>query len=141
MQLPFILVFNKIDVVRHEFASAWMEDFEVFQKSIDDLPEESYMGSFSRSMSLVLEEFYRNIAHVGVSAATGEGMDDLFTAIDRAVLEYDEEYAPELRARVAKQEQNQVRGQEKDLAQVLKDMAIAEPPNTNREGQGPTTEL
>jgi 2-iminoacetate synthase ThiH len=34
--------------------------------------EKSYAASLSRSMSLVLEEFYQNMRAVGVSAMTGE---------------------------------------------------------------------
>jgi translation initiation factor IF-2 len=31
---------------------------------------------------MVLEEFYQNLRSVGVSAVTGEGMDELLTAVD-----------------------------------------------------------
>lgn len=31
-----------------------------------------YMATLMRSMSLVLDEFYKMLRHVGVSAATGE---------------------------------------------------------------------
>lgn len=34
--------------------------------------EEEYMGSLNRSLSLVMDLFYRNIRSVGVSAATGQ---------------------------------------------------------------------
>ena len=33
-----------------------------------------------RSLSLVLDEFYSNLTAVGVSAVTGEGMEELFQA-------------------------------------------------------------
>jgi len=36
----------------------------------------------------VLDEFYRNITAVAVSAVTGEGMDELFDKIDQAAEEY-----------------------------------------------------
>ena len=43
-------------------------------------------------MSLVLEEFYSQLRTVGVSAVTGEGIDDLFKAIGEAADEYAQVY-------------------------------------------------
>lgn len=86
-KLPFILVFNKTDVVGHEFALEWMSDFEAFQSALED--DSSYMGTFMNSMCLVLEEFYQHLKVVGVSAVTGAGMDELFVAVDEAVKEYE----------------------------------------------------
>ncbi len=67
-RLPFILVFNKTDVQRHEFALEWMNDFEVFQAALaghsattDSEGEPTYMSSLMNSMSLVLDEFYKNL--------------------------------------------------------------------------------
>lgn len=58
-RLPLLLVFNKTDVVDHTFAVEWMNDFEAFHTAVD--AEKSYMASLTRSMSLVFEEFYRNL--------------------------------------------------------------------------------
>jgi hypothetical protein len=44
----------------------------------------------------VLEEFYTSLRHVGISAATGEGMDEFFTAVQACADEYDSTYKPEL---------------------------------------------
>ena len=41
-KLPFLVVFNKTDVVGCEFALEWMHDFEVFQDAL--AKESSYMG-------------------------------------------------------------------------------------------------
>lgn len=65
-KLPFIIVFNKIDVQPHEFALDWMTDFEKYQealndKSRDEHGEGSYVNSLMSSMNLVLEEFYNNL--------------------------------------------------------------------------------
>ena len=58
-KLPFILVFNKIDVSSHDFALRWMADFEAFDRSLER--EENFMSDLTRSMSLLLNEFYSNL--------------------------------------------------------------------------------
>ena len=70
-------------------------DFPLFQ------PCFRHASSLMRSMSLVLDEFYSNLRSVGVSAATGQGMDDLFVAIGEAAEEYTKEYLPDLKLRVS----------------------------------------
>jgi GTPase SAR1 family protein len=66
-KLPFILVFNKTDVQDHAFALEWMQDFEVFQEALQKRDREnregepSYMNGLMNSMSLVLDEFYKNL--------------------------------------------------------------------------------
>lgn len=69
-----------------------MTDFSSLQDAIDE--SSSYMATLSRSMGLVLQEFYGTIAAVGVSAHTGAGMDEFFAAVDAATAEYHEEYVP-----------------------------------------------
>ncbi|KAI9282380.1 GPN-loop GTPase [Umbelopsis sp. AD052] len=54
-KLPFILVFNKTDVVSHSFAVDWMTDFESFQQALQQ--DATYMSSLMNSMSLVLDDF------------------------------------------------------------------------------------
>eukprot|EP00475_Leptophrys_vorax_P026235 TRINITY_DN3690_c0_g1_i1.p1 TRINITY_DN3690_c0_g1~~TRINITY_DN3690_c0_g1_i1.p1 ORF type:complete len:335 (-),score=84.49 TRINITY_DN3690_c0_g1_i1:32-1036(-) len=94
-KLPFLIVFNKTDVTSHKFAEEWMHDLEKFEEALE--AEKSYMSSLSRSLSLVLEEFYSTIRSVGVSAVTGDGMDDLFTAINSCVDDYHDNYIPYVR--------------------------------------------
>ncbi len=58
-KLPFLIVFNKVDVMTHDFALRWMSDVEAFDAALKS--DQSYMSSLTRSMSLVLNEFYHNI--------------------------------------------------------------------------------
>lgn len=99
-QLPFILVFNKIDVCDHSFAKSWMSDFDAFQDALE--AETSYSASLARSMGLVLDEFYANLTSVGVSAVTGEGMADLFAAINESKNEFVTQYRPMLLDKIAR---------------------------------------
>lgn len=125
LRLPFVIVFNKIDVLRHDFAQEWMTDFESFQTALDDTQDDSYMGSLSRSLSLVLEEFYNNLTSVGVSAATGEGMNKFFEAIDKAAKQYEQEYLPDLLERIKQQQKKKEQTQEENLTRVMQDMDIS----------------
>lgn len=52
-------MFNKIDVISHDFAVKWMTDYEAFEIALRE--ETSYMGSLVKSMSLALEEFYEHL--------------------------------------------------------------------------------
>lgn len=92
-KLPFLIAFNKIDVVDHSFAKEWMTDFEAFDAAIDS--ETSYMANLTRSLSLVLDKFYENISTVGVSAASGLGMKEFFQKVDELKKEYFKSYRPE----------------------------------------------
>lgn len=125
LRLPFVVAFNKIDVLRHDFAQEWMTDFEAFQTALDQVQEESYMSNLSRSLSLVLEEFYNNLSSVGVSAATGEGMGEFFAAVDDAAKRYESEYLPDLLERIRQQQAQREEQQEANLTQVMQDMDIS----------------
>ena len=99
-RLPMVVVFNKIDVVRHEQMLEWMDDFEKFHQVVDQ--DKSFASDLSRSLSLVLDEFYKTLRRAGVSAMSGEGMEELFDAIGRCRKEYLAEYWPDLRRRKEK---------------------------------------
>ncbi|KJE88672.1 XPA binding protein 1 [Capsaspora owczarzaki ATCC 30864] len=93
-QLPFVVVFNKTDIVKHDFAVEWMRDFEAFEEAVSR--ESSYTSGLARSLSLVLDEFYSNLRVVGISAARGDGMNDLVEAINEASAEFERDYRPKL---------------------------------------------
>ena len=58
---------------------------------------DNYLASLSRSMSLVLEEYYANILSCGVSALTKKGFDGkLIEKFNEAKKEYDEVFWPEI---------------------------------------------
>ncbi|KAF6752706.1 XPA-binding protein 1 [Ephemerocybe angulata] len=130
-KLPFILVFNKIDVQPHDFALEWMTDFEAFQEALathggtrDAEGEPTYMNSLMNSMSLVLDEFYKNLKAVGVSSVTGQGLKEFFDAVEDSRGEYEKDYLPELeKARKAK-EASLKAAKEDSMNRMLKDLAI-----------------
>uniref|UniRef100_A0A2P2I778 GPN-loop GTPase 1 n=1 Tax=Hirondellea gigas TaxID=1518452 RepID=A0A2P2I778_9CRUS len=87
-KLPFVMVFNKIDITDCKFAFDWMRDFVSFQ---DVLAEEStFSANLTRTLSLALEEFYCNIKACGVSSVTGEGMAELVEQMEAAAIEFEE---------------------------------------------------
>ncbi|CEQ42151.1 SPOSA6832_03938 [Sporobolomyces salmonicolor] len=133
-RLPFLLVFNKTDVQSHQFALDWMRDFEAFQEALmerrrthGDEDGPGYMDSLMNSMSLVLDEFYKHLRAVGVSAMTGEGMDELFDAVQEARKEYETEYKPELEKVVAERERKKEATKSDSMARLMKDMKISTP--------------
>mmetsp|Transcript_74388 Transcript_74388/g.166887 ORF Transcript_74388/g.166887 Transcript_74388/m.166887 type:complete len:253 (-) Transcript_74388:129-887(-) len=91
-KLPFIVAFNKIDVMPHSFLQEWMQDFDKVGEALSR--ETSYVASLARSMSLAMEEFYSNLRSVGVSAVTGQGCADFEKAITEATEEFHSSYVP-----------------------------------------------
>jgi len=119
-KLPMILVFNKCDITSPDFAKTWMTDFDAFNTASQ--ADDTYMSSLTRSMSLVLEEFYNNLKTVGVSSTTGKGMDDLFKAIGDSEKEWHEFYHTEMeRLRTVRREKDEKR-QEENLERLRKDL-------------------
>lgn len=56
--------------------------------------ETTYIASLARSMSLAMEEFYKNLRSVGVSAVTGQGCAEFEEALQEAVEEFHTSYVP-----------------------------------------------
>ncbi|KAJ2617697.1 hypothetical protein H4S08_000205 [Coemansia sp. RSA 1365] len=125
-QLPFVLAFNKTDVVSHEFALRWMEDFEQFQQALMRQEEERFMNSLIHSMSLVLDEFYNNLRVVGVSAMTGQGMEEFFKKIQEAVTEYHDEFKPTLQRQIEQKQASEREQKAEQLKQLMQDLSVTE---------------
>mmetsp|Transcript_19845 Transcript_19845/g.24479 ORF Transcript_19845/g.24479 Transcript_19845/m.24479 type:complete len:401 (-) Transcript_19845:1401-2603(-) len=106
-RLPLIVVFNKCDVVGSEVCMEWMNDYEKFQEALDDFMStdggQGYYSSLTRSLSLVLDEFYQTLKKVGVSAATGDGIEEFWSVVQMAADDFDEGYVSDLKCKVDEQ--------------------------------------
>jgi len=120
-KLPVVLVFNKVDVEDHQFALEWMNDFETYHEALEE--ESDYASDLSRSLSLVLDEFYRNLRTVGISAITGFGVNEFFEQVQGAADEYNQVYKPELDRRRSSMVAEEQRRKEQDLKQLAADLA------------------
>lgn len=119
-RLPFIVVFNKTDIIHHRFALEWMNDFELFQTAIEQ--EHSYSTDLCRSLSLVLDEFYANLRCVGFSSMTGDGCEEFFQAVDDACHEYEHVYRVEYEKWQEKKSKRETTKREKDLKRLKNDL-------------------
>lgn len=89
MQLPLVIVYNKKDIVKEDLCVKWMKDYNLLQSAINE--QSDYISSFSYSLCLTLEEFYKTIKFVAVSSKTGDGFDDLLSCVDKIADNYNEE--------------------------------------------------
>lgn len=106
----------------HEFALEWMNDYTTFQDALDSDDNQSYMSTLIRSMAMVLEEFYSNLRAVGVSSVTGEGMEQLFEALEQAKQQFNTEYRPEMEASIAKRREEMEEQQKEQLEKFRIDL-------------------
>ncbi|KAL5541498.1 hypothetical protein UlMin_009208 [Ulmus minor] len=119
-RLPLVLAFNKTDVAQHQFALEWMEDFEAFQAAVSS--DNSYSSTLSQSLSLVLDEFYKNLRSVGVSAVSGAGMADFFKAVEASAEEYMETYKADLDKRKSEKQRLEEERRKESMDKLRNDM-------------------
>ncbi|EPS59277.1 hypothetical protein M569_15530 [Genlisea aurea] len=98
----------------------WMQDFEVFNAAADS--DYSYTSELTKSLSLALEEFYKNLRCVGMSAVTGAGTDAFFEAVAASSEEYMETYRVELEARRAEKQRLEGERRREDMERLRKDL-------------------
>jgi len=133
-KLPMVIVLNKIDIVGCEFVKEWMEDYDSFQEALDDASSANgysdemagggsgYYASLTRSLSLVLDEFYNHLHKVGVSAATGEGVEEFWTVVEQAAEDYEEGYLVDLENRVEEQRMKERAMQRVGARKLVRDL-------------------
>jgi GTPase Era involved in 16S rRNA processing len=126
-RLPLVVVFNKIDVVPHDFVLEWMQDYDAFQEALDEMSasDEStgYYGSLTRSLSLVLDEFYSQLHKCGVSAATGDGIDEFWETVDRAAQDFETDYLEDLKNRIGEQKAKKKAIAKEGIRRLQRDLA------------------
>ena len=136
-----VVVFNKADVQDYGLIESWMRDYQVimmsqcdmqvFQDAVSDTNSDSFMIPLTRSMGLVLEEFYNTMRTVGVSSVTGEGIGDLLDAIKEAKEEYFAVFLESIRKRREEKAKEESKRQREIMKKVTEDV---EPEDRMREG-------
>ena len=89
MKLPLLIAFNKADLAKDSKVTEWMDDYESLQSELKK--KDDYMSTFSSSLSLLLNEFYKTIKFVKVSSKTGEGFDELIKMCEDIKSKYQDE--------------------------------------------------
>ncbi|KAF7457318.1 putative XPA binding protein 1 [Cryptosporidium felis] len=130
-KLPFILVFNKIDVIDHLICTKWMKDYDAFSDSVLSC-DDSYMASLSRSSALALHEFYKDLKFVGVSSANGSGMSNFMSKLSEACIEFDTHYRKwisDRRDAIKKRRENETKQKWNEISNIFKSKRNESEPN------------
>ena len=89
MRLPLVIAFNKKDIEKEDTVFEWIKDYESLQIAFDVNKE--YIDTFSNSLTLILEEFYKTIKYVALSSKTGDGFDELLMKCREIMENYQKE--------------------------------------------------
>lgn len=89
MRLPLVIAFNKKDIEKEDTVFEWIKDYESLQIAFDGNKE--YIDTFSNSLTLILEEFYKTIKYVALSSKTGDGFDELLMKCREIMENYQKE--------------------------------------------------
>ncbi len=106
-KLPLLIAFNKADAKPVEALLGWMQDYELFQTALDTVAQETYLTTLNRSLSLVLDEFYRCLQAVGIASVSGVGFDVLAQRLGACREEYLRDYLPEMTRKQAEMKAKQ----------------------------------
>lgn len=106
-QLPMLLVLNKSDVVDGSFIVDWMQDSDTLADAVRG--QKGYAATLTQSLSLFVQEFYKNLRVAKVSAATGSGMEELREGLALAEATYEQEFLPLVLEKQRRKEQEEQR--------------------------------
>ena len=84
---------------------------------------------------MVLDEFYRNLHSCGVSAATGQGMDEFWVKIDAAAEDFEEDYLEDIKIRLEVQRAKKAAKAKASVDRLRTDLA-----NDNKQNSKTTNE-
>lgn len=119
-QVPLFVALNKCDITSGEQVKTWMADNDALCDVTRD--SSAYAATLTQSLSLFVQEFYSDLHCTCVSAATGQGMEDLFEGMQHAREEYTTNFLPLLKQR----DEQQASAREKQLRQLKNDVAAEE---------------
>ena len=119
-QLPLVVALNKIDVTSGSTAVQWIRDSDALADAVRDT--KGYSATLTQSLALFVHEFYSGLAYACVSAASGEGMEELRLALGTARQEYDEAFLPMLRDKARQNAEEEARSKEQQLARLAADV-------------------
>jgi len=95
------------------------------------------MSSLLNSMSLMLDEFYKHLDLVAVSAMTGAGIDDFLKAVEGKCEEYERDYRPEMEKAKKKRADDRAAEKEKQFGKLMRDLDVGDRGSgKEREGAG-----
>lgn len=121
-KVPFLVAFNKCDVIDGQFLQRWMTDCSVFITDLSN-DETTYLANLSRSMALSLQPFYENLLNATVSAITGQGFEsEWFPALEKAEQEYHTEYTSFLESQQLLMKEQRERAVKERMAQFERKM-------------------